>query len=84
MGADEVVHLGGVLVVGPQQTLSEHIHGVLFVALVVVVQRLLQGDVTKGLRKCQQKCIFACFTAGQNIFHNVPLTAAKPSLLREG
>ena len=42
------------------------------------------GERCGEMHKCQQKCIFACFTAGQNIFHNVPLTAAKPSLLREG
>ena len=35
-------------------------------------QSLCQRDVAKGLRKCQQKCILASFSTGQNVFHNIP------------
>ena len=43
-----VVHLCGMLIISPQQPLAKDIHRMLFIALVVVVQSLLQGDVTKG------------------------------------
>ena len=82
MAADEVIHFRGVVVVSVQKPLAEHIHRVLFVFR-VVEQSLLQGDVTKGLRKSQQKRIFAGFTTGQNIFHSSFLFLSLIPVLRQ-
>ena len=72
MGADLVIHLCGMIVVGVQQQTAEGVHGMLLVVLSVVGQCLGQRNVTKGLRKCQQKGVFTGFSTGQNVFHNVP------------
>ena len=77
MVTDEVVHLSRVAVVSAQQALTEHIHRMLFVALCVVIECFFQSDITKGLRKCQQKGVFAGFTTGQNFIHNIPLAAGR-------
>ena len=72
MGADLVIHLCGMIVVGVQQQAAERIHRMLFIVLGVIGQCLGQRNVTKGLRKCQQKGVFTGFSTGQNVFHNVP------------
>ena len=75
MCTDLIIHLGRMIVVCVQQMLAETIHRVLFIVFFMAGNGLCQRDITKGLRKCQQKCILACFSTGQNIFHNVPLAA---------
>ena len=79
MCADLVVHFGRMIVVCIQQMLAEAIHRMPFIIFFVVDDGFCQRDITKGLRKCQQKCIFAGFSTGQNIFHNVPLATRTPS-----
>ena len=80
MSADLVIHLCGMVVISIQQQLAEAIHRVLFVVFCMVGQSLCQRDVAKGLRKCQQKCILASFSTGQNVFHNIPfITGALPA-----
>ena len=72
MGTDLVIHLCGMIIVGIQQQTAECIHRMLFIVLGMVGQCLGKRNVTKGLRKRQQKGVFTGFSTGQNIFHNVP------------
>ena len=74
MGADLVIDLRRVIVVGIQQHPAECVQRMVGIVFFVAGQRFSQRDIAEGLGESQQKGILAGFSTGQNVFHNIPFT----------